>query len=183
MDDRAAELIERIGAAYRAERRAAAAAAGLSLAQLDALQYLASCNRFSDTPAAVAEYADATRGTTSQTIRALERKGLVVRTGDAKDGRVSHLAPTADGARVLDASGVDRIGAAIRGLGPDRERLESLLERVLGDAQRARGGRMFGRCAGCRHLRGRAGGHRCGLTDEPLSDRETTLLCAEHEAA
>lgn len=181
MEERAAELIERLGVVRRAARRGAAADAGLSLAQLDALAYLASCNRFSNTPAAVAEYMDATRGTTSQSLKALERKGLVARLADARDGRVSHLVPTAAGRGVLDAARTDEIERAVGALGADAARLELLLDRVLRAAQRARGGRMFGRCSGCRHLRGAPGARRCGLTDEPLADAETSLLCVEHE--
>ncbi|MFP5450701.1 MAG: MarR family winged helix-turn-helix transcriptional regulator, partial [Thermoleophilia bacterium] len=179
---RAAELIERLGLVRRAARRAAAASAGLSAAQLEALGYLAACNRFSDTPAAVAEYLDATRGTTSQSLLALERKGLIARMRDPRDGRVHHLAPTPAGRRVLDrAEGTDEITDALAALGPQREQLEALLDRVLRAAQRRRGGRTFGRCARCRHLSGAPGARRCGLTDEPLSARDTTLLCIEHE--
>lgn len=181
METRAAELIERLGLVRRAARRSAAAAAGLSTAQLDALGYLAACNRFSDTPAAVAEYLDATRGTTSQSLLALERKGLIARAPDPRDGRVHHLAPTPEGLRVLDrVEGDDAIGEAVAALGPRVQDLEGLLDRVLRAAQRSRGGRTFGRCAECRHLSGPPGARRCGLTDEPLSTRDTTQLCIEH---
>ncbi len=183
MSIRAAELIERIGVVHRAARRAAAGEAGLTLAQFDALRYLAACNRFSDTPADVAEYLDATRGTTSQTLLALERKGLVSRSADPRDGRVSHLTPTPGGLCVVAAADSGRIEDAIGDLGMEGKRLEELLEQVLRATQRSRGGRAFGRCAACRHLRGEPGARHCGLTDEPLTDVETTLLCAEHEPA
>lgn len=174
-----AELIDRLSLIRRAARRAAAAEAGLSLAQMDALDYLGACNRFSNTPAAVAEYLDATRGTTSQSLRALERKGLVVRHDDAHDGRVTHLTPTAAGHALIAAMA----NGDLAGLGADGERLRRLLTEALRAAQRARGGRSFGRCATCRHLRGPAGTRRCGLTDEPLRDAETGQICVEHEAA
>ena len=181
MDVPAAELIERLGVVRRAARRAAAADAGLSLAQLDALRYLASCNRFSNTPAAVAEYLDATRGTTSQSLRALERKGLIAGRSDARDGRVRHLLPTPAGHDVLEATRTDEIERAVLGLGGRSTDLALLLEETLRAAQRARGGRTFGRCGGCRHLRGAPGDHRCGLTGEPLADAETALFCVEHD--
>ena len=50
--------------------------AGLNPAQWDALRYLSRANRFSRTPAALADYAGSTRGTISQTLIALEQKGL-----------------------------------------------------------------------------------------------------------
>jgi DNA-binding MarR family transcriptional regulator len=182
MGPHAAELIERLGLLRRASRRAAAAAVGLSAAQLEALSYLAACNRFSDTPAAVAQYLDATRGTTSQSLLSLERKGLIARRPDPGDGRVHHLSPTPEGQRVLQrVEEADEITDALAALGPQGTELADALERVLRAAQRSRGGRTFGRCARCRHLSGTPRARRCGLTDEPLSARDTTLLCIEHE--
>ena len=181
MEARAAELIERLGMVRRAARRSAAAAAGLSVAQLDALSYLGGCNRFSDTPAAVATYLDTTRGTTSQSLLALERKGLLRRVRDPRDGRVHHLRPTPGGERILrEADGADEIANAVTSLGLQRTDLERLLDRVLRTAQRNRGGRTFGRCGECRHLRGVPGDRQCGLTAEPLSTDDTTLLCIEY---
>ncbi|HMM49744.1 MAG TPA: MarR family transcriptional regulator [Miltoncostaeaceae bacterium] len=177
--DRALHLLERIGVVRRAARRADAVAAGLSTAQLDALAYLAECNRFSNSPAAVAEYLDATRGTVSQTLRTLERKHLIERVADPRDGRVHHLRPTAAGRRVLEDGPEDPFPRALAALGADRAVLEGLLARVLAEAQRLRGRRPFGRCFECRHLRGTPDARRCGLTDEPLSARDTTLLCIE----
>ncbi|MGD9695102.1 MAG: MarR family winged helix-turn-helix transcriptional regulator [Thermoleophilia bacterium] len=183
MERSVAELIERLGAVRRAARRRAAAEAGLSLAQLEALGYLADCNRFSDTPAAVARFLDATRGTTSQSLLALERKGLVAREVDARDRRVSHLRPTAAGRALLSSVPSDGIDDAVAAMGPAERPLGAVLEELLRATQRARGGRTFGECASCRHLRGPAGDHVCGLTGEPLRDAETRLLCVEHAPA
>jgi MarR family transcriptional regulator, negative regulator of the multidrug operon emrRAB len=184
MEDRAAELIERLGMVRRAARRAAATAAGLSVAQLDALSYLGACNRFSDTPAAVAAYLDTTRGTASQSLLALERKGLLTRVDDLRDGRMRHLRLTPAGRSVLAETAIaDEIAGSVEALGPERAALERLLDRVLRTAQRGRGGRTFGRCGECRHLLGAPGAWRCGLTAEVLSPRDTTLLCIEHERA
>ncbi|MCU0306459.1 MAG: MarR family winged helix-turn-helix transcriptional regulator [Thermoleophilia bacterium] len=181
MDTGSVELIERIGAVRRAARRAVAARLGLSLAQLDALEYLASCNRYSDTPAAVAAFLDTTRGTASQSLKTLERKGLVARTGDARDGRVRHLRVSDAGLALLAEVHADDVTAAVAGLGRDREdELARLLEAVLETAQRRRGGRTFGLCRTCRHLEGAPGDHRCGLTGEALSAADTALRCAEH---
>lgn len=182
VDQRAAELIERLGVVRRAARRAAAAQAGLSLAQLDALAYLGDCNRFSDSPAAVADYLDTTRGTASQSLRALERKGLVTRSADPRDRRVQHLTPTGEGRRVLERAADDPVARAVAVLGHGAADVDEALERVLRRAQRDRGGRTFGRCATCAHLRGAAGAHACGLTGEPLTDGDTALLCVEHSA-
>ena len=154
---------------------------GLSLAQLIALSYLAECNRFSDTPAAVAEFLDATRGTTSQTLKALEHKGLIARHGDERDGRVQHLRLTPVGRRTVDETSTDEITRAIETLGTGAAPLEAALEQILRAAQRARGGRTFGLCGTCRHLQGTPGHHVCGLTRESLHEADATLRCVEHD--
>ena len=52
---------------------------GLNPAQWEALRYLARANRFSRTPAALADFLGTTRGTVSQTVIALERTGHLTR--------------------------------------------------------------------------------------------------------
>lgn len=184
MSERASEFIERLGTIQRGLRRRHASDAGLSLAQLDALTYLVSCNRFSDTPAAVALFLDATRGTTSQTLRALERKDLLTREGDHSDGRVQHLRPTEEGRRIAAAAAGIGLADGLAAIdGTDRAALTEILERVLRATQRARGGRSFGECDSCAHLRRTGGDRSCGLTGEPLTDEDRRLRCAEHHAA
>ena len=60
---------------------------GLNPAQREALRYLARANRFSNTPGALTRYLGATKGTISQTVMALERKGLIAKA--ARDARKS----------------------------------------------------------------------------------------------
>jgi DNA-binding MarR family transcriptional regulator len=88
------DLLDRIAIVRRSEVRSEGAKHGLPAVQLDALRYLAACNRFSDTPASVAEFLDSTRGTISQTLIALERKRLIRKYTDPTDGRVVHCVPT-----------------------------------------------------------------------------------------
>lgn len=178
--ERAADLIERIALVRRAARRQVALRLGLSLAQLDALFYLGECNRFSDTPAAVADFLDATRGTVSQSLRALERKGLIERTPDAADRRVSHLRPSTRGQELI-AQARDSVQGEVGPLGVDAIHVEAALTEALRAAQRARGGRTFGECGTCVHLGGEPSARVCGLTAEPLSEAETGLRCVEHE--
>ncbi|MBX2799310.1 MAG: MarR family winged helix-turn-helix transcriptional regulator [Myxococcales bacterium] len=177
-----ADHIERIASLLRAESRTHAAELGLHPVQLDALAYLASCNRYSDTPAAVAEFLGATRGTVSQTVSALVRKGLVHKRKDSVDGRVVHCELTAAGRQALRDRPSGPVHGALRALRTsDAEQLMQLLTSVLRRAQQVSGGRTFGQCATCRFLQRTPAGLHCGVTEEPLSEGDTQLLCREHQ--
>lgn len=176
---RAAHLIERIGRVLRAGDHAA----GLNPAQAEALRYLARANRFSRSPAALADYLGTTRGTVSQTLLALEAKGLVERQANRRDGRSITLALTDSGRQFLAADPSHRLAVAIGAGGADAaiaDALDAALRALLAE----RGGRAFGICRNCLHFRSKVhpdpAPHHCALLDEPLSDAEATLICAEH---
>jgi DNA-binding MarR family transcriptional regulator len=178
------DLVERLGTLLRAERRGAAGVPRLEPVHWQVLGYLARCNRYSNTPAALAAYLGATRGTTSQSLTVLERRGLVRRRPDPADGRGVRLELTARGRRLLEREegmrrarlellsevGAERVAEAVR-----------VLEAFLRGLQRASGYRTFGLCRTCRHLlREGPGRFRCGLTLEPLAPAETEQICHEH---
>ena len=176
-------LLERITNLLRAEQREAGAEAGLQPVHLAALAYLARANRYSDTPAALTEYLGATKGTVSQSLGVLERKGLIRKRSDADDRRVTHLELTPDGEQAA-AQPSERVQAALEGLSDDqRRRLEASLVEFLTALQRTQGGRRFGVCRTCRLFEQEGDGFRCGLTGEPLSPVETGKRCREHEPA
>jgi DNA-binding MarR family transcriptional regulator len=178
----AAHLIERLGRLMRAGDHAA----GLNPAQAEALRYLARANRFSRTPAALAEYLGSTRGTVSQTLMSLEAKGLIQRQENARDGRSVVFALTKAASRFLRAGPDRELAAAIDEAGVAAD-LANDLEAGLRAAIAARGGRAFGACHTCRHFRRdqREGDapHHCALLDEPLSAADQALICAEQTAA
>lgn len=180
--ERAHELIERLASVLRAEARSDG---GLQPVHLQALTYLARCNRYSDTPGALTEYLGLTKGTVSQTLNVLEREELIAREEDAADRRRVRLALTPAGrARVRAAAPPPVLREALAALEGERaERLARELEDLLRALQRVRGGRTFGVCGTCRHFAPQGGGRgRCGLTGEPLSERDAGKLCREHEA-
>ena len=179
----AAHLIDRL------ERltRSGAIIEGLNPAQWEALRYLARANRFSRTPAALADYLGSTRGTVSQTLIALEQKGFVGRTQSARDKRSVDLELMPQGenalkydpllvlARDLAASPSGDIGNLV-------ETLRAVLHRALIRNE----GKAFGACHTCRHFQRDKGTssrtpHRCGLLDEPLTDAESRAICVEQE--
>jgi len=90
-EERIWELVERLGTLVRAERRRAAGALGLQPVHLQVLEYLSRCNRYSNTPQAVAAYLGTTKGTISQSLAVLERGGWIRKRSDPADGRVVRL--------------------------------------------------------------------------------------------
>lgn len=178
---RAAHLIERLGRVLRVGDHAS----GLNPAQAEALRYLSRANRFSRTPAALADYLGSTRGTVSQTLSALEAKGLIERQANARDGRSVTLALNRAGAKFLDEDPTRALAHAIDESGGDAQ-LADALEAALRAAIAQRGGRAFGACYSCRHFRrdqrDGASPHHCALLDEPLSEHDSALICAEQSA-
>jgi DNA-binding MarR family transcriptional regulator len=150
---------------------------------MHALGYLARCNRYSDRPAAVGEYLGITKGTASQTLGALERKGLIEKNPDPDDGRVVHLKLTREGQVILESNPQRTFDQAISALSEERRHsIGPALESLLLSLQRVHGSRTFGLCRTCQHFRDLGTeGLRCGLTQEPLSIPESDLLCREHQ--
>jgi DNA-binding MarR family transcriptional regulator len=68
--------IERMVALIRSEERKKCTEFGLQPVHFQMLDYISRCNRYSDTPAALASYLGMTRGTVSQTLLLLTRKDL-----------------------------------------------------------------------------------------------------------
>ncbi|NWG91895.1 MAG: MarR family transcriptional regulator [Parvularculaceae bacterium] len=175
---RAAHLIERLGRVVRAD----GFAFGLNPAQWEALRYLARANRFSRTPAALADYFNVSRGTVSQTLIALEEKGLVEKSRSARDARVVDLALTADGRRMLTNDAERALAAAIDEGGSAGE-IAALLASALSRALARRGGKAFGVCKTCRHFRREGTSLACALLNTPLTAQDAEAICAEMEAA
>jgi DNA-binding MarR family transcriptional regulator len=185
MTDRAAtaaDAIERLSRLLRGLEHET----DLAPAQWQALRYLARANRYSRTPGALAQYLAATKGTVSQTVRALERKKLIRRRSDSVDRRVVRLELTASGQTRLTGDPLRILTDAARDIDATltRELVEVLRRLQLGNDHRA-----FGQCATCRFFRRddavgeRGGPHRCGLTREPLNAADSVRICVEHEAA
>ncbi len=181
-ENRLLELIERLGGLIRAAVRACAAEHGLQPVHIEILRYLSRCNRFSDTPQAIAAYLGTTKGSISQSIQRLEARRLVAKRADPDDRRRVHVRPTAHARELLDAC---RLPDALREAAGrlDAELLAStaaVLTRLLRELQLGAGRRTFGQCRTCRHLQQEGMQYRCGLTGEPLTAPETESICYEH---
>ncbi|VVM44892.1 hypothetical protein PS645_00446 [Pseudomonas fluorescens] len=175
------DLLERLSSLTRVWFREHPQLSELQPIQLSALMYLGRCNRYSNTPLAVTEYLGLTKGTVSQSLKALEAKGLLTKTQDARDKRSVHLVLTPPARALLDAViPPDFLVAAARRMGTHSEELEGLLLDLLRNIQRGENVPSFGLCRSCRFHRTVAGGSFCGLTEEPLEMIEVDLICREH---
>ena len=172
-------LTERLSSLMRADLRQVAAARGLKLVQLEVLIYLSVANRYSDTPRALTEYFAVTKGTMSQTLKALERHGFIDKWTDADDARIQHCALTAEGRSIAAAA---YPAACFTALDQDAaSTFADSLAQQLQVLQRAIGLRTFGLCHTCRFFERRARGGRCGVTGEALTKSDASKICREHE--
>src|SRR5579885_3744103 len=179
----AAHLIDRLDRLARSDEQVG----NLNPAQWEALRYLARANRFSRTPAAIAEYLASTRGTVSRTLASLEEKGYVARRADSEDGRSVNLALTRKAMDALKRDPLltlaEDLEAGARGRMGD---MAAGLKGALKAAIARNGTRAFDACFSCRHFRkdahaGAAMPHHCGLLDAPLSDSDSRAICVEQE--
>ena len=174
-------VLERVSSLFRSQLREAAAQHGLKLVQLEALIYLSTANRYSDTSGSVAEYLGITKGTASQSVMALEKHGLIDKRRDAVDGRVVHIDLTSEGRKIVQSSHP----VAFLGELSERnlENAEHAAVELLRALQSAHDFQTFGQCRSCKHLEKRGRQLSCGLTSERLTSAETLLICRDHAVA
>jgi DNA-binding MarR family transcriptional regulator len=176
------DLLERLSSLTRVWFREHPLLSELQPIQLSALIYLARCNRYSNTPLAVTDYLGLTKGTVSQSLKALEAKGFLTKVQDARDKRSVHLELT-DAARSLIEAVMppEFLGVAAQRMGPRAGDLEHLLLELLRNIQRAEDVPGFGLCRTCRFHKVSGTGSMCELTGEPLAASEIELICREHD--
>jgi len=187
MDKSAAQffdLIDRLGNLVRVNLRAAGGQHGLQPVHLQALIYLAIANRYSNTPQALTEYLGLTKGTVSQSLLLLHRRGLIERQGDTDDKRLVRLALSESGAQLLkDIQLLPDWAQVIARIAPQRNKIAlAVLKELLHALQFAAGNRSFGVCNTCQlNLHEGPRSYRCGLTGEKLSLPDTRMICREHQ--
>jgi len=178
------EYLERIANLLRTDTRKSGLEKGLQPVQLEALHYLSNCNRYSDTPAGVADFLGLTKGTVSQTLNVLEHAGFIEKRPDGKDRRVVHLKLTERGKdHIAESIPPQILQSAMELTHPgDQAAILAGLEKVLRAMQQANQLRTFGQCKLCRHHRVEEGEqHRCNLTGEYLSLEDSEKICREHQ--
>lgn len=179
------KLVERISALIRSEERRKCAELGLQQVHLQILDYLARCNRFSDTAAALTNYLGLTKGTVSSSLQIMEGKGFIVKTVDAVDKRVVHLSLSDKGRELLSlACPADLFNRASVLLNRDQDdAVNTAFAQVLTALQKANRSQAFGLCKTCKHFTVKDEGFMCALTQQRLSVSDSEKICQEHSLA
>ncbi len=178
---RMTSLVDRLGRAVHCLQFAD----GLNPAQWAVLRYLDRANRYSRTPTAISEYLGTTRGTVSQTIKALEAKGMIGRETNGRDRRAVLLQLTGEGKAALENDPLHCVASVAGMLGDELDEASRFLDRVVDCLQAGNGSLGFGMCADCTHFCRNGFGaeaHRCGLTGDPLSVADSTKICVNYDA-
>lgn len=174
---RISELIDRVGRITRGLQFVN----GLSPAQWEALRFIARANRYSCSPTALAKYLGTTKGTISQTLISLEKKGYLQRLREERDRRGIRLELKPAGWRLLDQDPLLEIDKAVACLpAHEKEALAGGLNRMLRDIQGKIGGNEFGVCEDCSLFSAENDtddASQCGLTSEPMTADESQRIC------
>jgi DNA-binding MarR family transcriptional regulator len=177
------DLIERMSALIRSEERKKCAALGLQAVHLQALNYISRCNRYSDTPAALTNYLGMTRGTVSQTLSLLEKKGYVKKTPDSHDRRIIHLELSPEGRGILEQARPAELFIKATALLERKGNIsdyKTVFANALTALQKANRSQSFGLCKTCHYFTTTDDGFLCGLTKQPLSQSDSEKICQEH---
>jgi DNA-binding MarR family transcriptional regulator len=161
---------------------------GISLAQLEALQFLAYARRDVRTVGGLAQRLGCTPATASVVIDALERKELAVRVPSPRNRRVVALSLTDTGAETAArlAASLDEFEAIVRGLSPE-EQLAALqaTEQLVRDLADRGWITVYDVCPKCKFFRPDArfghpsGAHYCALMEAPLAEMDIYYECPD----
>ena len=163
----------------------------LSPAQWMALRFFASANRFSCTPSALADFQSTTRGTATQTIKALVVGGYLRQQKSKADGRSVNLQLTERGRKAVARDPFETLVRAIAALDTQgRTGLRTGLQHVLAAVAASGTHRRFGVCRDCSYIGGDiccnltsipAPVLECLLLGVPMQPEEAELLCARFQ--
>ncbi|MEF3367265.1 MarR family winged helix-turn-helix transcriptional regulator [Methylocystis sp. 9N] len=181
--------LERLGAALRADQWAALADAPLNPTQAQILNFLV--KRGGARVGAVAAELGVSQPTATDSIAALERKGLAQRRAETKDGRATLIFATARG-RALNETLQTRVGATDRALAAldpaEQAQLLALFINLIRNLQLEGAIAPQRLCVTCRHFRPYAhddanAPHHCAFVDAAFGGAALRLDCPDHEEA
>lgn len=177
------DLIERVGNRIRADVRNLENAHNLQPVHLQALKYIKRANRYSNTPQGLTEYLGQTKGSISQSLILLHRKGLIDRYMDEIDKRQVRLTLSEAGEKLLkEVELTSSWQTATKYISPTKLRTAVLvLNETLNNLQIIESIKSFGVCNTCVYCRQESKRiFRCGLTGDKLGITETRKICRLH---
>lgn len=169
---------------------------GLNPAQWEALRFLAQANKYSRSPTALADYLGATKGTVSQTLIALESKGLITRCKKTEDRRQVDLCLTDAGQAMLAKDPMQTLEQAAQEVADELgAEMVKGLSRLLHDLQTRNQINEFGVCQDCSLFcvnaqaaladldaaTTAAASGVCGNTGETIDGAEKTKICVNYK--
>ncbi len=178
-----AELIEQLSRSAHAE----AFSEGLNPAQWAALRYFSNANRFSRSVGAFAQYHGTTRGTATQTIKALVSKGFLIRRPAERDRRTVWMELTPKARKSLNRDPFFNLQNAASSLSLGYQIIMVRALQFMIDCIHKQHSRpIFGVCGSCIHLRYeecrvKKTSFECQLFGESLTREELTLICVNYE--
>jgi DNA-binding MarR family transcriptional regulator len=190
--DKLASGLAKIGLVMRHHAHKAADHAGLSPTQAQVLAVLnARPHADGPTMSQIAAELAITPATLSDSVAALERKGLVARVRDTHDARIVRLSLTPAGARHArdNAGWPDVLLAALDSLSDDeRAVFTRALIKMIHSLQQAGQVPTARMCPTCTYFRPNAHAsterpHHCAYVDAPLAELDLRLDCPEHNPA
>lgn len=187
LDRRLADGLARLAAVSRQLDWHAAEAAGLSPTQADILRFAAVRPQGVQLSAAAA-HAGVRNATASEAVVALERKALVGKHADARDGRAVVIKATAEGQKAAQRWPAS-FGPIIASLcEAEQEVLLRLVLKMIRQLQRRNLIAPQRTCVTCRYFRENVAPqspqpHYCAFVGAPMADRHLRVDCPEHESA
>jgi DNA-binding MarR family transcriptional regulator len=162
--------------------RSASHTHGLNAAQWEALRFLSRANHFSNSPGALTRYLGATKGTTSQTVLSLIRKGAITKSLRDNDGRSVVLVLTEAGEKILGDDPLIRLEKSIAKLGDKTsKRFSKGLSELLQIEVEDQGEPSFGHCAGCLNAKKDQGEIWCTALSVKVSIDDAQKFCLYHK--
>lgn len=177
-------LIERLSELLRSDIRQSIHVFGLQPIQLEALHYLSLCNKYSDTPLAVADYLGQTKGSISQSLKVLEKKGYLIKLVDLNDKRVNHLKLTRQGHELLEKTIPSPLFRQLeqQSNSLETEQLNQILEHLIENLLNLSPRKSFGICKNCRFNQQLSQGNYCTLLEQPLGSSDIEKICKEYQS-
>ncbi|MCC1480771.1 MarR family winged helix-turn-helix transcriptional regulator [Roseibaca sp. Y0-43] len=161
-----------------------AANSPLTAAQWTALRYFARANPVSRTPSAFSEFHATTRGTASQTVRALVDMGLLARHADDRDRRSAKMEVTKAGHDMLAQDPLGSLRKVLAAL-PQAEQatLARTVRHAVTELATARGAPVFGTCSDCNHCDTSGAQAYCHCTQTLLAAPDMAAFCVDFRPA